>query len=52
MTCVVWIDNHDYKEELDLVAKDLNLKLVTEHPQTGSVISLNKSGLYLSLIHI
>ena len=46
MTCVVWIDNHDYKEELNLVAKDLNLELVTKYPQSGSVISLNKSGLY------
>ena len=46
MTCVAWIEDHDYKEELDLVAKDLNLELVTKYPQSGSVISLNKSGLY------
>ena len=38
MTCVAWIDDHDYKEELDLVAKDLNLELVTKYPQSGSVI--------------
>ena len=43
MTCVAWIDDHDFKEELDLVAKDLNLQLVTKYPQSGSVISLNKS---------
>ena len=46
MTCVVWIDSLEYIKELELVAKDLNIELVTKCPERGSIISYNKTGLY------
>ena len=46
MTCVVWIDSLEYKKELELIAKDLNIELVTKCPESGSIISYNKTGLY------
>jgi 16S rRNA (guanine1516-N2)-methyltransferase len=46
MNCVVWIDSLEYKKELEFIANDLNIDLVTKYPECGSTISYDKSGLY------
>ena len=32
MNCVVWIDSLEYKKELEFIANDLNIDLVTKYP--------------------
>ena len=46
MNCVVWIESLEFKNELEFIAKDLNIDLVTKYPECGSIISYDKSGLY------